>query len=157
MQFLPQFLVRLPTPQIPVISYVETQIKPSNEALKAAANGQPVVFLDDFIGSGDQFLKTWQDLKTGTSFEIIQRQVNFPAIYVSLVGTDVGISNIGNNAPAVAVCVTHKIDERGTLWGIKSLNPSLFHQVNKFLEKYVPRLTPHEPYMRKQKISNIWI
>lgn len=134
-----------------VLNVSEARIKSTREALQAAANGQPVVFVDDFIGSGDQFLTTWQDRSSGTSFEIIQHHIGFPAIYISLVGTDTGISNIGNRAPNVAVCVTHKIDHRGTIWGLQSSNPPLYSQINWLLQKYAQRLTPHEPYMHKQQ------
>ncbi|MDP2419487.1 MAG: hypothetical protein U1D25_02935 [Hydrogenophaga sp.] len=130
-----------------ILNVDETQIKVSREALEAAANGCPVIFVDDFIGSGDQFLTTWQDKTTGTSFEEIHRKVGFTAIYVSLVGTVSGITNIGNKAPSVAVCVTHRIDSRGTLWGLQSSNPQLYSQIDSFLSKYTPRLTPHNSYM----------
>jgi hypothetical protein len=133
-----------------VLSVDEAQIKNTNDALNAAAGGQPVVFVDDFIGSGDQFLTTWQDNSTGASFETIQSQVGFVAIYLSLVGIEMGIANIGNQAPSVAVCVTHKIDNRGTLWGLQASNPSLHSQIHALLKKYTPRLTPQDAYMRQQ-------
>lgn len=108
------------------------------------------MFVDDFIGSGDQFLATWKDCSTGSSFDNIHKQNPFPVIYISLVGTEDGIANIARHAPAVAVCVTHKVDDRGTLWGIKSSNASLFSQLDLFLRKYLARLTPHEQYMRQE-------
>ena len=130
-----------------VLGVDEAKIKLTREALQAASNGCPVVFVDDFIGSGDQFLTTWQDKSSGESFEAIQQQVGFLAIYISLVGAENGIDNIGNHAPTVAVCVTHKIDNRGTLWGLLSSNPTLYNQFGSLLRKYVSRLTPHEQYM----------
>lgn len=134
-----------------VLNVDENQIKITSEALKAAANGLPVVFVDDFIGSGDQFLTTWQDRSTGTSFEAVQSKVDFAAIYVSLVGTEMGITNIGKKAPSVAVCVTHKIDNRGTFWGLQVSNPSLYSQIDSLLKRYTPRLTPHDVYMHQQE------
>lgn len=134
-----------------VLNVDESQIKIASEALKAAENGQPVVFVDDFIGSGDQFLTTWQDRSTGTSFEAVQSKAGFAAIYVSLVGTETGIANIGLRAPAVAVCVTHKIDNRGTLWGLQASTPSLYSQIDSLLKKYTPRLTPQDTYMHQKQ------
>lgn len=134
-----------------VLNVDESRIKITREALEAAQNGQPVVFVDDFIGSGDQFLTTWQDRGTGTSFEEVQLKVGFAAIYVSLVGTEMGITNIGNQAPSVAVCVTHKIDNRGTLWGLQASNPPLFSQIDSLLKRYTPRLAPHDAYMRQHQ------
>lgn len=133
-----------------VLNVPEDRIKSNAEALQAASIGTPVVFVDDFIGSGDQFLTTWEDASTGTSFKTIQENTSFHAIYLSLVGTEKGIRNIGIDAPSVAVCVTHKIDNRGTLWGLKISNPALHGQIEVMLEKYLPRLTPHEPYMLQE-------
>lgn len=132
-----------------LIGVDEAQIKVTSEALKAAEKGCLVVFIDDFIGSGDQFISTWQDSKTGVSFESIQKQSNFPAIYISLVGAEEGIKRIGEIAPTVAVCVTHKINKRDTLWGIKEANPTLYEQIDALLHKYSRRLSPAESYMKK--------
>ena len=134
-----------------VLNVDEARIKSTNEAYQSAAKGQPVVFVDDFIGSGDQFLKTWRESVSGTSFEIIHHQVGFTAIYVSLVGTETGISTIASHAPSVAVCVTHKIDDRGTFWGLQSSNPTLQNQIDLLLKKYALRLTPHDSYMNKNQ------
>ena len=132
-----------------VLNISENQIKAAPDALREAAYGRPIVFVDDFIGSGDQFLTTWRDIKSGASFEQIHQKVRFPAIYISLVGTESGISHIGEHAPAVAICVTHKIDNRGTLWGLQSTNVSLYHQIDSLLTKYAPRLTPNDQYMHQ--------
>jgi hypothetical protein len=130
-----------------LLAVSEDQIKETKDALHTASSGGPVVFVDDFIGSGDQFLTTWRDCTSGASFEEIHRENGFTAIYISLVGTKAGIDNIGYHAPAVALCVTHKIDINGTLWGIKSLNPSLYRQLDSMLQKYSSRLTPNDQYM----------
>lgn len=134
-----------------VLNVEEVKIKGTHEALQAAANGLPVIFVDDFIGSGDQFLTTWRDKSTGNSFAELQRQTRFTAIYLSLVGTEPGIARINDAAPSVAVCVTHKIDNRGTLWGLQASNPALFAQIDSLLKKYSHRLTPHDSYMHKNQ------
>lgn len=133
-----------------VLGVPEEKIKPTREALEAAANGNPIVFVDDFIGSGDQFLTTWTDNSSGFSFESIQRQSKFCAIYVSLVGTNFGVSQVGLGAPSVAVCVAHRIDDRGTLWGLQSTNPILYAKIDALLQKYTSRLTPKDKYMLKE-------
>lgn len=132
-----------------ILNVDEAQIKATPEALATAAGGQPIVFVDDFIGSGDQFLSTWQDSSSGTSFEEIHRQIGFCAIYVSLVGTDTGIARIASKAPSVAVCVAHKVDNRGTLWGIQGSNFLLHQQIETILKKYATRLTPLDGYMHQ--------
>jgi hypothetical protein len=140
------FLCRL-TRQI--LKVDEAQIKATPAALVAAAGGSPIVFVDDFIGSGDQFLSTWRDSSTGTSFEAIHSKTGFCAIYVSLVGIDTGIARIATEAPTVAVCVAHSVDKRGTLWGIKISNPLLYQQIETILFKYALRLKPLDSYMNQ--------
>ncbi|MFY9461407.1 MAG: hypothetical protein WAP57_16875 [Aquabacterium commune] len=125
----------------------ESSIVEIDDALKAAEAGSCIVFVDDFIGSGDQFLSTWEMDFGGRSFRDIQIRTKFTCIYVSLVGTEFGIDNIHRNAPTVAVCVTHKIDSRGTFHGIKTANPALHTQLDQLLRKYAPRLQPSEAYM----------
>jgi hypothetical protein len=134
-----------------VLNVEEAQIKATGEALQAAENGSPIIFVDDFIGTGDQFLTTWQDRRTGKSFEQIQHNVGFHVIYISLVGTETGILNINTKAPSVAVCATHKIDHRGTLWGLKTSNITLYNNIDSLLKKYTPRLTPREEYMHHRE------
>lgn len=132
-----------------VLGIPEAKVVNNTTALEAAKNGKSIIFIDDFIGSGDQFLSTWRDPSSGNSFESIQKTNGFNAIYVSLVGTDSGIDTIGEKAPSVAVCVAHKIDERGTFWGLESKNPALYQNLNSLLIKYSTKLRPHEPYMNK--------
>lgn len=91
----------------------------TDEALQHAYNGKTVVFIDDFVGSGDQFLSTWRTTdKAGKSFEDANTKSGFTAIYVTLVTTDFGLTNINDNAPKVAVCATHVLDKKSTLQGI---------------------------------------
>lgn len=120
------------------------QIKSRFDALEEASKGRAIVFVDDFIGSGDQFLSTWKSSESGISFEQIRKKVDFTAVYISLVGTEFGINNIWRSAPEVALCVTHRIDDRGTLWGLQSSNISLFTKFDNLLKKYVSRLQPNQ-------------
>lgn len=128
-----------------VLKITESQIMTTSEALDAAKKGHLIVFVDDFIGSGDQFLTTWRD----SFFSEAQKTYNFPAIYICLVGTSAGIDRINQEAPTVAVCVTHKIDNRETFWGIENYDKPLYNQLDALLKKYAPRLTPHESYMSR--------
>ncbi len=80
-------------------------------ALVHASLGKTVVFLDDFIGSGDQFLETW-NRKYGRSsphsFSEIHNRTGFTAIYITLVTTDFGLNNINTAAPNVARLIYSK-------------------------------------------------
>lgn len=118
-------------------------------AIQHAKIGKTVVFLDDFIGSGDQFLKTW---KRGyglekISFSQIQVDNNFCAIYLSLISTEFGIGNIRRDAPSVAVSVTHSL---GKKYSIKdaSMDESKRKAIFDLLKKYSTRLNPKEEYIK---------
>lgn len=55
-----------------VLGMREDQLVPPSEAVLAVLNGsdRPIVFVDDFVGSGEQFRKTWQrtyNLSNGAS------------------------------------------------------------------------------------------
>lgn len=120
----------------------------TDEALQHAYAGNTVVFIDDFVGSGDQFLYTWQTTdKVGRSFEKASDISGFTAIYVTLVTTDFGLDNINISAPKVAVCATHVIENKSTLQGVLDSNPSMKLPILRFLSKYSTRLTPAEPYI----------
>jgi len=131
-----------------VIGVPEARIVQTQDALGAARTGRPIVFVDDFIGSGDQFITTWQDDSNGHSFESIHNVNRFAAIYLTLVATDSGIATITQEAPSVAICATHKLDAKCTLWGLRDSDNALFSQSDALLKKYAPRLTPQEPYMQ---------
>ena len=87
------------------------------EALRRAATGVPVVFLDDFIGSGDQFAQTWERECSDSaprSFSEAMANRPFTAAYVTLVATDFGLAEIGRRAPHVAVAKVHVLGEEST-------------------------------------------
>lgn len=116
-------------------------------ALDQAYLSKPVVFIDDFIGSGDQFLGTWTRVQHGRSFADAERSTSFVPIYVALVSTEFGLNEIRRLAPRVAVSVTHVLGSRSTLDGITSANPMLGLEFDDFLSRYTTRLTPREDYI----------
>lgn len=77
------------------------------------AEARPVIFLDDFVGSGDQFLKTWHrpmKLPGGgeTSFERIARIRRGTAFfYCPLICTQHGMERIAMNSAGVIVAPAH--------------------------------------------------
>lgn len=123
-------------------------IQDTDIALQHAYDGKTVVFIDDFVGSGDQFLTTWKaEDASGRSFAKAKAVSQFTAIYITLVTTDFGLKNIHDNAPTVAVCATHVLDKRSTLEGVIESNPNMRSPILKFLAKYTPKLTPSEEYI----------
>lgn len=120
----------------------------TDKALSHAYRGGTVIFVDDFVGSGDQFITTWKCAGSGNlSFKDAHTKSGFLAIYVTLVVTDFGLANIQSEVPNVSVCATHIISEKSTIRGILAENPGMALAVEELLEKYSIRLTPSEPYM----------
>lgn len=120
------------------------------KALEHAVQGGAVVFLDDFIGSGDQFIKTWNRKISRTSpesFNDAQSIVNFEAIYLTLVATSYGLERIHNEVPTVAVCATHELGEANTYKEIRHAGVCLKIEIEEFLIKYASKLTPKERYI----------
>lgn len=132
-----------------ILSIPEDLIVNSRDALEHARAGNTVVFLDDFIGSGDQFLKTWQRNNSRTapmSFAAVDRTTGFSAIYIPLVTTDFGLNNIHIAAPNVAVCATHILGSKSTIDGLE-ISESKKDDIKKMLVKYSTRLRPKEDYI----------
>jgi hypothetical protein len=129
----------------------ESHVAETASALEHAKKGGTVVFLDDFIGSGDQFLHTWREdlVGSGDSFKTIQNDSNFTAIYITLVSTDFGLVNINREAPTVAVCPTHVIENKSTVFEVLGKDADTLAKLDEFLTKYSSRLLPSDPWMAK--------
>lgn len=126
----------------------ENLILETSDALDHAYRGNTVVFIDDFVGSGDQFLKTWASKDTANrSFVQAISKPGFVAIYVTLVTTDFGLANINRNAPGVAVCATHILEPKSTVFGLTAGNPELKREIDDFLTRYSSNLCPTEDYI----------
>lgn len=130
-----------------VIGAPESCILDTNEALDHAYQGGTIIFLDDFVGSGDQFIHTWKRVSNGKSFADAHAQVSFAAIYITLVATDFGLANIHRSAPSVAVCATHVLEPKSTLNGLVAHSSQLKVEVDAFLNRYATRLRPEETYI----------
>lgn len=133
-----------------VLQVADENVMDPLDALKAAKDGKTVIFIDDFVGSGDQFLSTWRrayDELGGDSFQSVHSDVGFTAIYITLVTTDFGLKNIHDEAPNVAVCPTHIIEPKSTLSGLIGEGLLDGEKVENLLSKYVDRLTPKEDYI----------
>lgn len=124
----------------------ENRIVDTSDALSHAYDGRPIIFLDDFVGSGDQFLTTWTRDMNGRSFQGAHSITGFTAIYITLVTTELGLNAIRSNAPQVAVCAAHVLDKKSTVFGIEA-EPEVITNIESILTKYSARLTPKEDYM----------
>ena len=88
----------------------------------------PVVFVDDFVGSGNQFITTWRrpvQLSTGpfTSFERLCAIRGTEFYYCPLLCTEYGFQRLQSSCSAVHVCPAHvlspmysALDPSSILW-----------------------------------------
>ncbi|MEA3138127.1 MAG: hypothetical protein QOK23_296 [Gammaproteobacteria bacterium] len=130
-----------------LLAVPEDRIVEADRAIAIAAQGHPIVFVDDFVGSGEQFLKTWTRSFNGDSFAMIHSNNHFTAIYITLVATAKGIGRIYNDAPSVAVCATHILEDRSTIYGCSGADLQFAADMPAFLQKYSSRLRPQENYI----------
>jgi hypothetical protein len=104
-----------------ILALPDSRFLDPDAAIERAAAGEPIVFLDDFVGSGDQFVSTWERQYRSSaprSFREAHGAAPFPATYLALVGTADGCSRIGRKAPGVEVSVCHILSN---LYGVHSL------------------------------------
>jgi hypothetical protein len=82
-------------------------------ALLKASVGHPIVFVDDFIGSGEQLIKTWRRpyLTSPISFEEAHAKNPFVALCLVMVATQKALDNIRDVKIPVHVIATHILDE----------------------------------------------
>lgn len=134
-----------------ILCVPEDNVVSTDKAILHARLGKTVVFLDDFIGTGDQFLSTWcrkYNIRGGefVSFSDAYSISNFTAIYITLVSTDFGVRNIHNALPNVAICSAHILEQKSTVFGLDKIAFSQ-NEIDIFLKKYSARLCPAEEYI----------
>ena len=125
----------------------ESLIVETEAALSHASNGGTVIFVDDFVGSGDQFISTWTREYSSRSFATESLKGGFIAIYICIVAMQSGLDRIGLAAPTVAVSCAHTVKEKSTVFGLFSGDDDLRDAIEGFLTKYSMRLTPREHYI----------
>lgn len=127
----------------------ESRIVEPALACEFAFNGSPVIFLDDFTGSGEQlrttFTRRYRSTPPYSFFEVrnerTKRKQPFTAIYICLVATETALSNLQRNRIPVQVYATHII---GSNYSVKKGSP-LFDYVEfeTFLRKWSSQLELH--------------
>ena len=78
---------------------------------------QPVLFVDDFVGSGNQFVETWQrevELRDGTfmSFERLAMASGYSFFYCPIVCTERGRTRIEEECKKVTLSPAHFLPEQ---------------------------------------------
>ena len=118
-------------------------------ALQWAAQGRPIIFVDDFLGSGQQLIKTWRrwsDRIPRQSFAAIHARAHLPAACIAMVATETARRNVNSAGLPIELITTHTLEEA---YGAQHLEaPSLtppFAQFQEslrtFLDRHAPTLT----------------
>lgn len=110
-----------------ILGIDEKQIMSPQDALAArlASPDRPLVFVDDFLGSGEQFKETWGreywvgSLAASASFDAVCRKSGAEVIYCVLVSTEKGIQTVRAAAPKVKIEAAHVL---GDLHAVHSPN-----------------------------------
>lgn len=106
-----------------LLGFSDDRFVPLTRAQQLAIAGRPIVFLDDFIGSGDQMARTWErQSETGVSFASISQKQALDASYVALVGTARGCQRLNTDLPNLRLIVAHTLDQTQSIKSIPS-NP----------------------------------
>lgn len=97
------------------------------DALIALAGGldAPLVFVDDFVGSGDQFSDTWTQPwivnDNSVSFAGLCAQKSGPYIYCPIIATEIGAAAIRSSHPEVIVQPGHELPASYSVFHPESL------------------------------------
>lgn len=80
------------------------------DALRLASEGRTVIFLDDLLGSGQQFRKTWKRNYASAapySFEDLDHASAIRAYYLVLVASEDGLETLRGETPSINVVPAH--------------------------------------------------
>lgn len=129
-----------------LLALPDDRFKTLEKALHAANNGVPIVFLDDFIGSGDQMLFTWeQDAGPLESFKSLSEKNFLNVSYLSLVSTSKAHERLREKIPSLRLVYSHLADRTYSVYNLSN-NPirpdieNIPEKINDLLEKYYPKL-----------------
>ncbi|CAI3929024.1 phosphoribosyltransferase-like protein [Alteromonas macleodii] len=131
----------------------ESNIVSPQDALSSAIEGELILFVDDFIGSGDQFINTWtRDYRDQfpTAFSYLRPDDGATFIVLTLACTKKGFQRIAEDASDVRVTACHFLDERSSVFDLSS-NYYSQADLEAFLDKYSYRLAPREHYIRENR------
>lgn len=99
----------------------QTQLFEPCDAIAKLAEGfsGPVIFVDDFVGSGEQFLATWHRLyehgSGKTSFKKLAASSSASFFYCNAMATEYGRKRIHRHVPIVQISAGNVIPERYSL------------------------------------------
>jgi hypothetical protein len=101
-----------------LVGFDEPNVKTPDQVVQAVYDGDssPILLVDDFAGSGDQFVKTWRrecTLADGTktTLEEVIRATGLQVYYVAAVATKKAMDRMQREAPEVRAHVAHVLTE----------------------------------------------
>lgn len=137
----------------------DRHISSPRDAILAYGSGKHLVFVDDFVGSGQQLIHTWRRNyreQSPRSFAEAYAQNGTPSYYACLVAHGEGLSNIAAQIPKLSAYPAHEIGERDSFRTSLSRlrthprTSTLSVEVESLLRKYAPRLELPS-YMRQRE------
>jgi len=120
-------------------------LRPPDALRQVVAVATPVVFVDDFVGSGNQFIETWtrQYLRdeAAASFRVVAQVRGGEFYYCPLVCTEYGAQRIRTTCPEVVLVPAHLISARdGALHAESRLWPQdLLSKARPFIQQVSQR------------------
>lgn len=130
-----------------VLGIEEDRVLSPATAIKRIRGGfaQDIVFVDDFVGSGNQFVETWRrpyDVGGGTSSfsEIQKARPDSRVFYCNAVTASRGADRIERECPGVRISSGHILPEeyswvhpQSTLWSqaLRATGPAVLHQASR--------------------------
>lgn len=101
-----------------ILKIAEQQIVPPERALELlAVHNRPVVFVDDFVGTGNQFVETWERPNSsgplkGIAFSDVSRHdPHSKVMYCPPVCTVLGAQRIRHTCSRVILAPAHELDD----------------------------------------------
>jgi hypothetical protein len=94
-----------------VLGVPEDQLMNTEDALARAYQGHtgPIIFVDDFVGSGEQFAKTWNRSYTSGSFAALAaKRPSQLFAYCNAIMTETGAGQVRKIAPSIVLSTGNK-------------------------------------------------
>ena len=102
-----------------VLGIDETNLlSPSETLSKLCRSGpRPVVFVDDFVGSGEQCVRAWEEVypDNSISFKVVATQPQYRFYYIPLICTHHGYKRLTNECKGLTVNAAHILPENYSL------------------------------------------
>ncbi|MEP0175528.1 MAG: hypothetical protein ABJH28_06425 [Paraglaciecola sp.] len=118
------------------------------EALEQASLGKNIIFIDDFVGSGEQFCTIWERPLEGSevSFAKLCQNGDFLCIYVTLIATEDGLNHLQELSPKLKVVTAHTLSPSSAIEGISQRKVTQLG-LELFLAKYSIKISPQEDHI----------